>query len=190
MLCALYSMALNEFRQDIVSGEWVLYATNRAQMLRSKPSIGLDSSKDNCPFDVLTGENNELIKGYPDDKKWDVMVVKNKYPVVQSGLCAPENMAGPFKTHFGSGSHEVIVFRDHDKSFYDFSKEDIAQAIRVYKDRYRVLSDDEGCTKYIMIFNNHGAAAGASIYHPHSQIISSPIVPPDVFRSLSGAYNY
>ena len=44
--------------------------------------------------------------------------------------------------------------------------------------------------RYILIFHNSGRDAGASLYHPHSQIISMPILPPDVSRSINGSHNF
>jgi UDPglucose--hexose-1-phosphate uridylyltransferase len=34
----------------------------------------------------------------------------------------------------------------------------------------------------IIIFRNHGAAAGATLAHPHSQIIAMPFIPPEIER--------
>jgi UDPglucose--hexose-1-phosphate uridylyltransferase len=47
--------------------------------------------------------------------------------------------------------------------------------------------------RYILIFKNHGEAAGASLEHPHSQLIATPIIPKRVQEELQGAkeyYNY
>lgn len=44
--------------------------------------------------------------------------------------------------------------------------------------------------KYVLIFKNWGSEAGASIEHPHSQIIGLPVVPMRVMDELSGASKY
>ena len=77
-----------------------------------------------------------------------------------------------------------------DKIIYDFSPQDFTNVVKVYKKRFTELATREQCNKYILIFHNHGKAAGASIYHPHSQIITTPILPPDIFRSLNGSFSY
>ena len=41
--------------------------------------------------------------------------------------------------------------------------------------------------KYILMFKNHGAAAGATLEHPHAQLIALPIVPDVVRDELEGA---
>lgn len=181
-------MVLNEFRQDLVSGEWVLFSTGRAHSIKKFEDIYQDKS--NCPFEDLRATGQELVFGYPKNENWRVAAVKNKFPAVKSGICGSEEKCGPFKKHMAVGEHEVIIFKDHDRRFYDFSPQEIAEAIQVYKRRYAELAKNAGCVKYIMIFHNHGAAAGASIYHPHSQIISLPILPPDVVRSIYGSFEY
>lgn len=72
----------------------------------------------------------------------------------------------------------------------DFSQDEVIETIRSYKKRYKEISEAEGCVRYILIFHNFGRDAGASIYHPHSQIISMPILPPDVSRSINGSYDF
>ena len=41
--------------------------------------------------------------------------------------------------------------------------------------------------RYIIVFKNHGAAAGASLEHSHSQLIALPIVPREVRDEMDGA---
>ena len=60
---------------------------------------------------------------------------------------------------------------------------------RAWQDRMRFLKK-QLCVDYIILFHNHGKFSGASISHPHSQIITTPVVPPDVSRSLAGARRF
>ncbi len=180
---------LNEFRQDLISGEWVLFATERGRNLTSKPRFDFYQPKEDCPFESSRIGSQELIWGYPNEKDWWAMVIKNKYPAVKSGPYKPEYEFGPFKIQAAIGDAEVIVFRDHDKGFDEFSREEITQAVEVYKKRYKELSEQD-YKGYSVIFHNHGKEAGASIYHTHSQIISTPILPPDISRSVYGSFRY
>ena len=61
--------------------------------------------------------------------------------------------------------------------------------VRSYQDRYAALKKKD-CVKYVSIFHNQGRDAGATLSHPHSQIIAIPVVPPDVARSISGSAAY
>ena len=69
------------------------------------------------------------------------------------------------------------------------SVEDIELVVRAMQDRYLGAAKDD-CVKYVSIFQNHGKTAGASISHPHFQLIAIPVIPPDVNRSLHGSQKY
>ena len=58
-----------------------------------------------------------------------------------------------------------------------------------FRERYNTLRKDTNL-EYISNFHNWGPKAGASIYHPHYQILSIPVVPPDVAYSLDGSFKY
>lgn len=185
---------LNEFREDLVSGEWVLFATGRAQrpelVKREKPKAKT-LLKSKCPFEDPEKYGNIIVATYPNKEQtdWSIKVAKNKYPAVLEGnVCLPQK-AGPFNTHEAIGRHEVVIFRDHDRFFHEFSKEELAEVFKVYQERYLTMIDGV-CGKYALIFHNHGSRAGASVPHPHSQIISIPVLPPDVKRSINGSERF
>ncbi|OGN13797.1 MAG: hypothetical protein A3J47_01490 [Candidatus Yanofskybacteria bacterium RIFCSPHIGHO2_02_FULL_43_22] len=185
---------LNEFRQDLVSGEWVLFATGRTKRPHAEKKETVDDDKyrsiDNCPFEDFKKSGNEPVWFYPSETDWHIAVIKNKFPAVKPGICKPATSFGPFNAQEAVGFHDLFVYKDHDRHFADFSKEEIIEVIRSYKRRYQEISETEGCVRYVLIFHNFGRDAGASIYHPHSQIISMPILPPDVSRSINGSYNF
>ena len=58
-----------------------------------------------------------------------------------------------------------------------------------YLGRFRQLSNDSRF-KYVVIFKNFGSSAGATVEHPHSQIIALPMVPKTVLEELKGAEHY
>ena len=180
---------LNEFRQDLVSGDWVLFSTGRKHSIR-KFEI-MHQPKNECPFENLKESQQEIISQYPDEENPTVTIIKNKFPAVISGICGPDRLEGPVSVHDATGIHEVIVYKDHDRHFSDFSVDQMTDTVRVYKKRYQEIAlEKSNCTSYIMIFHNYGQEAGASISHPHSQIISTPILPPDISRSIRGSYKF
>ncbi|MBX4211497.1 MAG: DUF4921 family protein [Candidatus Yanofskybacteria bacterium] len=174
-----------EFRQDLVSGEWVLFAPARKKHLPDPATL---PALEQCPFDNLN-EGQEILWSYPETNPV-LTVIKNKYPAVTPGLCTPIYQIGPFQAHEGAGSHDVFVYTDHNTRFTDLTKEQFVQVIQAYKKRYQEIAELKDCTRYILLFHNFGKEAGASIAHPHSQIISMPILPPDVAHSLQGAHNF
>jgi len=200
----MMSENISELRQDLVTGEWIVVATGRARrpddFAKAKHPI-TSQPPETCPFETLH-ENAQAIytaegkRFLPDggnrvelDGTWWLKVVSNKYPAFGQGECAVEHAVGPYRFQDGVGVHEVVVTRDHARSIAEMSPGEVAVIIRAYRDRYLALKE-EGCVEYISIFHNHGADAGASLEHPHSQIIAISVIPPDISRSLAGSGGY
>jgi UDPglucose--hexose-1-phosphate uridylyltransferase len=61
--------------------------------------------------------------------------------------------------------------------------------MRMWRERYRILSG-EPWAKAVVVFKNFGERAGTSLEHPHSQILATPVVPPDALHQCSVATRY
>ena len=187
---------LDEFRQDPVSGDWVLFSDKRAGRPHAKEEKVFFQPKSACPFegDFKGQEQTLLLLNHGkvvdlDAEAWTTRVIKNKYPVVIDGMCSPVRTEADFLVSVGTGSHELVITKDHDRQPADLSDEELAEVLAAYRARYAVLSRDS-CTRYVSIFHNHGHLAGASVYHNHSQIVSMPLVPSLIERSVSRARAY
>ena len=188
------SQNLSEFRRDLVSGDWILFAPARKKRPGSE-KIGekkrIIPPLENCPFEnpepvVLW----EPLPGKKNPEDWLVRIKSNKYPAVAPHkICPQEEKNGIYSTIGGVGFHEVIVTRYHQKTIAEMSAEEVEILIKAYQKRFRQLKN-EPCIQYILIFHNFGEGAGATIFHPHSQIIALPIIPLDVRRSFSGSRAY
>ena len=191
----------SEMRKDAVSGEWVLVAAGRAKrphafrQKREKPAPVED-----CLFETgrINGSDPLLWYPHPESIKkdvledWFVQVITNKYPAVMphaDRTCAVAGDDGPYERIDGVGYHEVIITRPHDRSLGQMTVEEVSLVIRAYRERFAALKKDP-CIQYILIFHNHRREAGASISHPHSQLIAFPIIPPDVQRSVRGSAEF
>ncbi len=195
---------LSELRQDIITGEWVLIATGRAmrpQFFRKK-SVVTETPRKNCPFEILLPDSflvfdrkGEIYRPTPKiikelKKNWFLQTVPNKYPAIrESATCPMPEKQGLYEMMEGVGFHEVVITREHKKSIGLMSVAEVSIVLRAYRARFEALKDEE-CVEYISVFHNHGTEAGASIFHPHSQIIAIPVVPQDVSRSIAGSLNY
>lgn len=190
-------MSVSEFRKDLVSGEWVLIAPGRAKRPHAPGDDGGPREKSDtatCPFeDPQASGNGDPLLAYNNGKEvsdvsggWTTQVIGNKYPAVVKGVCGEPERKGPFLTHPAHGFHEIVITHDHDRSFAQFSDEETAEVLMAYRSRYLAIMKDE-CGDYVSIFHNWGPSAGASIYHSHSQIISTPVIPPEVLGSIEGA---
>lgn len=202
----------SELRFDLVSKDWVVIATARARRPESfkkeKKKIW-EEKKEKCPFcNVSTQETPTLIyvrgekapleqpltpKGFvlaraiPPD--WTTIVFPNKYPAFTQGEGLKEREEGPYRIMNGIGFHEVIVTRDHKKTLANFTAQEVREVFDVYQERYLDLMNEK-FVNYISIFHNHGPEAGASLAHPHSQLIAIPLTDPDITGSIRGSKRY
>jgi len=166
----------SELRQDLVSGDWIVISPKRAkehlQNLGKEKRI--KAPIDGCPFEI----------------EKSVAVIPNKYPVfVHKNNCAQKIEKGPYLTIEGIGHHDLVITRDHDKNFAHLSGKTANLVFQTLRNRYLKLAKDK-CLAYVSMFHNWGPKAGATVYHPHYQIISLPVVPPDIEHSLNGSNNY
>lgn len=182
---------ISELRQDLVSGDWVVIAIGRAKRphdFSRKEKLFFGQPRNSCPFEVR--QKNALVSYAKDskagDENWWVQVIPNKFPAFGPGRAEIVRRSGPYKWLDGVGFHEVVVTRDHGRSFAGMNDTEAELVVRSYQDRYLALKEEK-LVKYISIFHNHGREAGASISHPHSQIIALPVIPPDVLQSIDGS---
>ena len=197
-----------EFRKDLVRGDWILIAPGRRQRPQFEevsakkvpPSVGSikdcvfeNPQKSGNPFPILWYPRpGTHLKKMKDFSSWFVQVIPNKYPFLAfpfGHTCPSVQTAGLEQTLKGVGFHEIIITRDHFKTIDKMSVEEAELLLRAYQTRYQALAQ-ESCVNYILIFHNQGKLAGASISHPHSQLIAIPIIDPDLSRSLSGSRDY
>jgi len=193
----------SELRFDIVSKDWVVIATGRAkrpEMFKKEERGVKQEPKKNCPFEPERIEKQEKpvyisVKGKKLEnwrkipKDWTLIVVPNKFPAVIPGDSLNERAEGPYQIMDGIGFHEVVITRDHNRDMSRFSKEEVKEVIDAYQERYLELMNEK-FVNYISIFHNHGREAGASISHPHSQIMAIPVTDPDIQTSLSASRRY
>jgi len=185
----------SELRQDLVSLDWIAIATGRAKRphaFAARQTFVHDDTE-TCPFDNLEKSGNEkptLVYG-KGKKNWSLLAVPNKYPAFTDGhsSCPISVPVGPHNVMEGVGFHEVFILKDHFRNLAELPTVRVRELLHAYRERYLSLKD-KSCVNFISIFHNHGREAGASLTHPHSQLIALPIIPPDVRRSLEGSERY
>ncbi len=186
-----------ELRKDPIIGRWVIIATERAKrpsdfkLNHEKPKGGFcpfcEGNEDKTPPEIMAYRKNG---SKPNTPGWIVRVVPNKFPALMIEGGINREGLGIYDRMNGVGAHEVIIEgTSHDKTLSDFSDDEVESVIWAYRDRIIDLKNDKRF-KYIMIFKNHGEAAGASLEHTHSQLIALPIVPRYVTEEMNGAKDY
>ena len=118
---------------------------------------------------------------------WDVRVVPNKFPALEVEGTLDRQGEGLFDKMSGVGAHEVIIETpEHGQSLATLPVVAIERVLWAFRERVLDLKQDTRF-KSILIFKNHGIAAGASLEHPHSQLIALPIVPRTMRDEVAGA---
>jgi UDPglucose--hexose-1-phosphate uridylyltransferase len=125
-----------------------------------------------------------------DSDGWTVRVVPNKFPALGIEGSLSRQAEGMFDKMNGVGAHELVIETpEHDLTLADLSEKRIEDALWAFRDRILDLKKDKRF-KYILIFKNHGQAAGATLEHSHGQLIALPIVPKHVLEEMEGAKQY
>lgn len=169
---------MGDRRQDRLTGEWVIIAPDRhlrphASLHRSPKPETPPAFDPSCPF--CPGNERllaEIIKEVPADHPpgWATRVVANKYPIVEIS-----NGKDAAAAH---GHHQVIIETPrHDVDLAEASLADLKAVIEAYREREIALGELPG-TRAVISFRNHGRSAGASLAHPHSQVIALGWLPP------------
>ncbi len=153
---------------DIKTQRWVIIAPGRTKRPADAPtSVPQSGTTVGKPDDVAAQRSicvfcpgNEALtppevygigSGEKNKPGWDVRVVPNKFPITDV--------------------HEVIIHSpDHHKDIEVLPLDHVVKILTAYRDRYRAHEDDG----QVLIFCNHGMHAGASLDHPHAQLVVVP----------------
>jgi len=190
---------VTELRQDPTTDDWVIIAHERAKRPYDYVMRREDTSSpafvENCPFcpgnERLTPPEVAVYREGSGTSSWKIRVVPNKYPALgPHGTTEERVVEGRFRAMDGSGFHEVVIESPlHNQTLSRMSTSEIESIVRMYRDRYKVLGRERE-TKLIVIFKNHGIAAGTSIEHPHSQIVAAPVVSPQITKKCHVALEH
>ena len=192
----------SELRFDLVSKDWVVIATGRARRPESFQRITREAASHTTeidPFESLDNQEPPVAAFYKGKQlkitpgeipqKWTTISIPNKYPAFSPNGSAKERHIGPYQVLDGIGFHEVVVTKDAEKELPQFSTQEARELIDMYHARY-VSLEKKDLVNYISIFKNKGPTAGATVAHPHSQLIATPVTDPDIQRSLRGSAEY
>ncbi len=186
-----------ELRQNFFTKEWVIIATERAkrpeELATHRPAQTVPSFVENCPF--CPGNESKTppeVMRFPENSSgpWAVRVIPNKFAALDSTAQPTRQLQHLRRRVEGFGFHEVIIDSpDHSACMALLPDSHVASILSVYKERYNTLSVDHRIN-HVTIFKNHGADAGASLQHPHSQLIATPVIPSQVRLRLHEALRH
>lgn len=192
-----------EYRFCPMTGRWVVIAPERAgrpmTLSHGHPHTRDANTGKECPFcegneQSTPGERLAIRteQSQPNGPGWQLRVVPNKYPAVRSQLPTefPPNQGPLFQARPGVGQHELVIpCSRHVSNPTELSDHEFRDMLMAYRSRIQHHADDPQ-TKYVSVFQNVGAEAGASISHVHSQIVTMPMVPDSVQQELDQSAEY
>lgn len=183
-----------ELRKDPASGTWVIFSPERQRRpLFFQPNGEDILTAENCPFcegnEQMTPPEVYSIRdnGNANGTGWRLRVVPNKFPALRVEGHLDRRPDGFYDKISGVGAHEVVIeTTSHTKGVDELEQDAVTAIFNTFKKRISDLKQDLRF-RYINIFKNQGAMAGATISHPHSQIIALPVVPSRVKERLATA---
>ena len=182
-----------ELRHDILRDEWVIVADKRGKrpddFIEDSTVEEYDSESDVFADPEKTGQEKDVLVYRGEDDEWTTRVFPNKFPAVEVTQDEKDFSDGPYSAMEATGHHEIVVTRDGRKTFALLEQNELAEVIDAYRERYIELMSGKGVNS-ISIFHNHGKKAGASVIHPHSQIITLPVTVPAVMREIEACRDY
>ena len=186
-----------ELRKDPVIDRWVIISTERSkrpsdllvEKTRSRGGFcplcpGNEDKTPNEVFAVRTGNTP------PDTPGWQLRVVPNKFPALVTTGDLNKRTEGIYDRMNGLGAHEVIIETpDHNATATTMTVDDFKNIMIAWRQRILAYRQDNRF-RYISIFKNYGEVAGATLEHPHSQLIALPVVPKRAVEEIDGAQAY
>ncbi len=189
---------MSELRKDPIIERWVIISTERGKRPHDfKLDEQIKISGGFCPFDP---GNEKYVPpeiyavrspgSQPNDPNWTLRVVPNKFPALGIEGELDKHGVGLYDAMNGIGAHEVIIETPNHAETIDAMPIDrVKDIVYAYKARIEDLKKDKRM-KYVLVFKNYGAIAGASLEHSHSQLIALPIIPKRPLELFYGAKEY
>ena len=185
-------------RQDRITKQWVACAPTRSTRPHKTESPSPDQDPDDdtpvegCPF--CPGHEDQLPSVLWEREAdgplpWRTRVVPNKYPALTRDRTRDDQACGLYRSRTSYGVQEVIVDTPyHHQNLAHMPIEQVDAILATYLERYRSLRTGED-ELYPFVFRNHGARAGASLPHPHSQLMATDFAPPHIEREEQAAHD-
>jgi len=174
---------MNELRINPLNENKIIFCPDR--MKRPKDIKVAKEKKSNakkCPFcpgnEYMTPPEIFRLGG----KKWKTRVFENAFPIFKPEKGKIKKINKMFLLKPAFGYHEIIVESpNHNSTFVNY--EHVKNTIETYIQRFRYLSKLKN-VNHISIFKNYGRNAGASLTHPHSQIITTSFLPDEIKNEI------
>lgn len=172
-------------RLNPLNGRWVTIVAERAQRPNdfAPRDVSVETDPDRpCPFCPGNEEPQPpVLERIDADGSWSMRVIPNLYPAFEGEAAFVVQHLGPVHVMAeASGIHEVFVYTpEHNWSLDRLDDHHAIEMMNVLRDRF-VDHASTPQVRYTQAIVNHGREAGASIAHPHGQLLGLPFVPGEV----------
>ncbi len=187
---------MSQMRKDPITGRWVIFSDARTKRAGDYSSTKEELSKvpydEDCPFCAGNEEFSqpEIYRYQATGAGWDIRCVPNRYPALQVEGELNKRPDGIYDHMNGIGAHEIIIETPrHDLQLAELPTHLFAEVLNTYRLRIQDLQNDKRL-RYMLVFKNHGKAAGQRIPHSHSQLIALPFVPSRVEREIENCWRH
>jgi UDPglucose--hexose-1-phosphate uridylyltransferase len=173
---------MNQLRLDPLSGRWVVVSTGRSERPYSfvtRTPSSADSLGRPCPFCPGNEEDTPpALETYGPTGRWLVRVVPNLYPAFEGDEPFVVANRGPVFTQATAGGiHEILIFSpEHDATLGQLGQEQVELIMAALRDRLEEHSQQPNL-RYTQAIVNSGREAGASLEHPHGQLLGMSFIP-------------
>jgi UDPglucose--hexose-1-phosphate uridylyltransferase len=182
---------VSQLRLNPLTGRWVTLAADRAarpgDLISRWGPVESDPDRP-CPFCPGNEEATPpALETYGPSGGWLVRVVPNLFPAFEGHEPMRVHNLGPvFTQASASGVHEVLVFSpDHAGSWADLDDKHAGLAMAAIRDRMEDHAR-QATVRYTQAIVNAGREAGASLDHPHGQLLGIPFVPGEIVEEEAG----
>ncbi len=177
-------MEISELRHDPISNDWIVIAKSRRQRPEFFISPKEKQIRAKCPFC-----DYEKLREKSIYESKNLIVIPNLYPAFSFEQVFKKGKEGLFPIESGIGIHEIIVLKNHQKQIFEYKAEEIKEIFFYFSKRIKELKANKKI-KYVSTFMNWREEAGASIAHPHFQLIAIPKLDEGYLKILRGSKKY
>jgi UDPglucose--hexose-1-phosphate uridylyltransferase len=178
-------VTVSQLRLNQLTGRWVTIVAARAQrptdFAPRERDVEADPARP-CPF--CPGNEEETLpalESVDEGGQWTIRVVPNLYPAFEGDDGFAVHNLGPVHVMAeASGIHEVLVYTPHHEGGLHLLDDRAAEQMMGALQRRFVDHASTPHIRYTQAIINHGREAGASLAHPHGQILGLPFVPGEV----------
>ena len=178
---------MSQLRLNPLTGRWVTIVADRAQRPTDfRPRMAqVEAEPDRpCPFcPGNEGATLPALETLDEGGQWRMRVIPNLYPAFDGDEPFSVHHLGPVHVEAdASGIHEVLIYTPvHDSGLHEVTDEQAGDLMMLLQRRLQEHAGSRN-VRYTQAIINHGREAGASLAHPHGQLLGLPFVPGEILE--------